>query len=126
MKKLLTLLSLILFFIAGLFLVNNSSFAFNVDDGLAFNSTKISIEQVQNISDEGTIQSYSLTDERRFVSKNDNNNEINLSNNINESHIGVNNMKNMDIFDVVKTLSHSNYTLNLSRVYLTQTSPRAP
>lgn len=123
MKKILTLFSLILFFIAGLLFCTDSACAQNVYDALSFRTAQ---ESVIDIVNEGSIYSYNLTEEDYFLNKNENNNFFDVYNELTKSHLGSTFIENMDSFDVRITLSHSNDGINLSRVYLTQTSPRAP
>ena len=123
MKKILALLSLIFLFFAGYFIAGNFSFGQNYSDCFVLTSAH---ESISDIVDEGVIQSYSLTDENYFLSKKENNNLFNIYNELVESQLGSAYIKNLDGFDARIALSHSNNSLNLSRVYLTQASPRAP
>ncbi len=123
MKKILALLSLILFLIVGFFATSNPSSAQNICNNLALNAAQ---ESIVNTIDDGIIQSYNLTNEHYFLNKNENNNFFNIFNETLESQLGNAIIKSMDSFDTSVALSHSNNILDLSRVYLTQASPRAP
>ena len=111
MKRILVLLSLILFFIIGLFTVSGTFFSEDIKVNESIKHQQISAQQVLDIVNDGTIQSYSLTDEHHFLSKNEDGNRFNFINTLFESHIGNINAKRFLAFNIFVTLPHSYYIL---------------
>lgn len=127
MKKLIVFINLIFLFIAGCFTAICPSADAAVYNNInVIKNYNVAIEQNIDLKNDGTIQAYGLTDEHHFLSKNNSDNSVIYTGVLDVSQSGFNNIKSMDSFGIIKTFSHSNYSLNLSRVYLTQTSPRAP
>lgn len=125
MKRIFAFLSLIIFFIGGVISSINPSFSHETINDICCITTGFNYQVNENI-DDGTINSYNLSDEHYFLSKNDDNNQFSLKNNSEESQISVCNAQSMEAFSNTNTLSHSNYITNTGRIYLTQTTPRAP
>ncbi len=129
MKKLIVFINLIFLFIAGCSAAICPIASAHVDgyiDVDVIKNINVALEQSIELTNDGSIQSYSLTDEHHFLCKNNSDNPVVYTDVLDVSQTGFNNIKSLDSFGIIKTFTHSNYSLNLSRVYLTQTSPRAP